>query len=157
MKFTLIKDLNQDPMMKPILSGLLIFTFFYLIADIIIKHYNFGVLPSSISITLFGSEEEFIDPITKSSFLEIWHTDIFFIMMVLLSLSATFIRLTRNNKKNLLILNITLISSMLSLIALSLAFFVSSSFILLYSISLFTWHLLALYMAISSFWNLYNA
>ncbi len=157
MKFTLIKDLKQDPMMKPILSGLLLFTILYLIVDIIIKHYNFGILPSSISITLFGSEEEFIDPITKSSFLEVWHTDIFFIMMILLSLSATFIRLTTNNTINLLILNITLISSILSLITLALSFFVSSSFILLYSLSLFTWHLLALYMSISSFWKLYSA
>ncbi len=156
MRFTLIKDLRKDPMMRPILSGLLIFSIVYLIADIIVKHYGFGILPSEISMTLFGNEDEYIDPITKSTFLENWHMEIFFIMMILLSLSATFIRLCKNNTINLLILNLTLIASLVSLASLALSFFVSASFILLYTLSFLTWHLLAFYMASFSLWNLYS-
>lgn len=157
MKFTLVKDLRQDPAMRPILSGLLIFTLFYLVVDIIVKHYNFGIFPSSVFITLFGNEEEYIDPITKSVFLEFWHTEIFFIMMILLSLSAVFVRLNQSNTTNIFILNITLLSSMLSLLSLILSFFVTDSFILVYIISFFLWHAFAFYMALYSLWKLYRA
>lgn len=157
MKFTLIKDLRKDSMMRPILLGLLSFTLVYLIADIIVKYYNFGVLPSTVNMTLFGSEEEFLDPITKASFLEFWHIEIFFIMMILLSLSAIFIRLCTNNTTNLLILNITLIASITSLLSLALSFFASSSFIYIYIFSFYIWHILALYMSGFSIWNLLRA
>lgn len=156
MRFTLIKDIKQDKMMSPILSGLLIFTILYLISDILVKYYGFGIFPSDVYLTLFGNEEEFIDPITKSSFLEIWHMEIFFIMMILLSLSAVFIRLCKSNFINILILNIVLLSSIISIISLVLSFFISDSFILSYVFCFFIWHIGALYMAIYSLWNLYH-
>ena len=105
MKFTLIKDLKQDSLMKPILSGLLIFTLLYLIADIIVKNATVGIFITDITYSLFGNEEEFLDPMLQSTFLEFWHIEIFFIMMILLSLSAVFIRLSTMNIKNLVIFN----------------------------------------------------
>ncbi len=154
MRFTLIKDLKQDKMMKPILSGLLIFTILFLLADMLTKHYTFGILAPDIHFTLYGNEEEYLDPISKASFLEYWHIEIFFIMLVLLSLSAVFIRLCQNNIKNMIILNTVLIAALSSLIFLVLAYFVSDIFIYAYSISLILWHVLALYMAFFSLWNL---
>ena len=155
MRFTLIKDLKQDQMMKPILSGLLLFTFLYLLSDILVKHYSFGVSIHDVTLSLFGNEDEFLDPMSKASFLEHWHIEIFFIMMILLSLSAVFIRLC-TSKINMLILNVTLIASILSIISLALAYFVSQGFITIYVVSFFIWHLFAIYMSIASLWNLYN-
>lgn len=155
MKFTLIKDLKQDSLMKPILSGLLIFTLLYLIADIIVKNATIGIFITDITYSLFGNEEEFLDPMLQSTFLEFWHIEIFFIMMILLSLSAVFIRLSTMNIKNLVILNTTLLSAIVSLISIVLSYFVSDSFLAVYMISFFLWHILSFYMALISLWNLH--
>lgn len=155
MKFTLIKDLKQDSLMKPILSGLLIFTLLYLIADIIVKNATIGIFITDITYSLFGNEEEFLDPMLQSTFLEFWHIEIFFIMMILLSLSAVFIRLSTMNIKNLVILNTTLLSAIVSLISIVLSYFVWDSFLAVYMISFFLWHILSFYMALISLWNLH--
>lgn len=153
MKFTLIKNIKQDKAMKLILTGFLSFIFLYIISDILVKAFSFGVSVETINITLFGSEENFIDPITKASFLEFWHVEIFFIMMLLLTLSAIFIRLA--NRSRTLIINTLMISAITSLVAIALAYFISSIFIYLYVIGFFIWHLSALYIILYSFWKLY--
>ncbi len=150
MRFTLIKDLKQDSTMRPIISGLLIFTLLYLVFDIFVKHFNFGIFPDAIRLTLFGNEDEFLDPMTQSSFLELWHVEIFFIMMILLTLSAVFIRVSNASKKQILITNITMISSIISLVSLLASYFISDSFVEIYVFSFFIWHILASYMAIYS-------
>lgn len=154
MRFTLIKDLKKEDSMRPILSGLLIFISLYLMADIFVKHLSFGISLSSIKSTLFGNEEEFLDPITQSSFLEFIHTEIFFIMMILLTLSTVFIRISKSTKRNFIIMNVTMISAIISLIALALSYYLSSYFIVVYITTFFIWHILSLYMSIYSFWKL---
>jgi len=141
--------------MRPILTGLLLFTLLYIISDFFVKYSSFGLLPHAIELTLFGSEEEFLDPITKASFLEFWHIEIFFLMMILLTLSAVFARLS--SKSRILITNIVMISAFVSLVSLALAFFASKIFIWLYVISFFLWHIFASYMALFSLWKLYDS
>ncbi|MBU1658800.1 hypothetical protein KKG72_07080 [bacterium] len=155
MRFTLIKDLRQDATMKPILAGLLLFIFLFLLSDIFVKYSNFGIFPHALKLTLFGDEEQFLDPLSQSSFLEFWHVEIFFMMMILLTLNAVFIRLTPPDTSQIIVINLVMISAILSLISLPLSFFLSDSFIELYVVCFFTWHLFALYMALYSFWNLY--
>ncbi len=155
MRFTLIKDLRQDASMRPILTGLLIFTLFYILADFIVKYFNFGVFPKAISLSLFGDEEQFIDPLSKASFLEFWHMEIFFIMMILLTLSAVFIRVAKNSNYKLFFLNTLMLSALFSLIALLLAYFVSSTFVIVYSFLYSLWHLTAIYMILYSLWKLH--
>ena len=140
--------------MKPILVGFLSFILIYLISDILVKYSSFGIFPQDIKVTLFGNEEEFIDPITKSSFLEFWHTEIFFMMMILLTLSAIFIRLSKKSKMTMV--NTLMISAIISLISLALSYFLSGSFINIYVVTFFIWHLSAIYMIFYSFWMLYD-
>ena len=156
MKFTLLKDLKQDVLMKPILSGLLIFTLLYIVSDIFVKQATIGIILSDISNNLFGNEDEFLDPMLLSSFLEFWHIEIFFIMMVLFTLSAIFIRLSTMNTTNMLILNITLLSALASLICFALSYFVSKEFLFIYIAGFYTWHILSFYMAITSLWKLHK-
>ena len=155
MRFTLIKSLNQDKSMRPILTGLLIFTLFYIISDILVKYSNFGVFPNEVTTTLFGNEDEFIDPLSASSFLEFWHVEIFFIMMILLTLSTVFVRLAKHNTLKIIVLNILMLSALFSLFSLLFAFFISPVFVLAYSILFLTWHMVAMYMIIYSLWKLY--
>ena len=155
MRFTLIKDLKQDSMMRPILTGLLLFTLLYLVSDIFVKSSSFGIYEETIKTTLYGNEDEFLDPLTTSSFLEFWHMEIFFIMMILLTLSAIFIRLSGAKGFNIIIINTVMISALISLVALILSFFVNATFVQLYVLSFFLWHVCAVYMSLYSLIKLY--
>lgn len=153
MKFTLIKNIKQDKAMRLILTGFLSFILLYIISDILVKSFGFGISTDAIYTTLFGNEENFIDPITKASFLEFWHTEIFFMMMILLTLSAIYIRLS--NRSKIFMTNTLMISAITSLVAIALAYFASAIFVYLYVITFFIWHLSAVYMILYSFWKLY--
>ena len=154
MRFTLIKDLRQDTLMRPILSGLLLFTLFYLLSDVLVKHHSFGILTPDVFATLYGDEEQYIDAITTSSFLEFWHMEIFFSMMLLLTLCAVYARVVQNSRFDVFVLVLTFLSTLLTLIALALAFFFSDVFVSLYSYCFIAWHFLAFYMASISLWKL---
>lgn len=153
MKFTLINNIKQDKAMRLILTGFLGFILLYLVSDVLVKYSSFGIFPETIKTTLFGNEDEFIDPITTSSFLEFWHTEIFFMMMILLTLSAVFIRLAK--KSRVAMTNTLMISAILSLVTLALSYFADSSFVYLYVLTFFIWHLSAVYMIFYSLWKLY--
>ncbi len=154
MKFTLIKELKQEKSMKLILTGFLSFILLYLIADILVKQSTFGLFFDAINLTLFGSQEEYIDPITQASFLEFWHIEIFFMMMILLTLSAVFARVS--NKGIILVTNMLMISAITSLLSIALAFYMSNIFIHVYVLTFFIWHITAIYMILNSLWKLYD-
>ncbi|MCK4974839.1 MAG: hypothetical protein KAR81_06265 [Sulfurimonas sp.] len=138
--------------MSLILKGFLVFILLYLVSDILVMNSSFGISVETINTTLFGNEEEYIDPINEASFLEFWHTQIFFIMMILLTLNAIFIRVAKRSR--VIITNILMISAITSLISLPLAFYMSNFFINIYVITYFIWHLMAIYMIFYSFWKL---
>lgn len=152
MKFTVIKNLQKDSAMSLILKGFLFFILLYVVSDIFVMKSSFGISADAVSSTLFGSEEAYIDPINEASFLEFWHTQIFFIMMILLTLSAVFIRVAKRSRN--IITNALMISALISLISLPLAFYTSKFFIDIYVMGYFLWHLVAIYMIFYSFWKL---
>ena len=155
MKFTLIKKLSQDKSMRPILSALLLFTLLYILSDILVKYVNFGIFPDAINVTLFGDEEQYIDPLSTSAFLEFWHMEIFFIMMILLTLSAVFVRVSKDDTSKIILLSALMICALFSLISLVLAFFLAKTFVLIYVILFFIWHAIAVYMILYSLGKLY--
>lgn len=155
MRFTLIKDLKEDSTMKPILGILLFFTLLYLLSDIFVKSYSFGIFEDTINTTMFGDEDAFLDPLTTSAFLEFWHMEIFFMMMILLTLSAVYIRISGAKKFHIIIINAVMISALLSLVSLALSFFIDERFIQVYVVSFFIWHICAVYMSLYSITRLY--
>lgn len=157
MKFTIIKDLKQDSMMKPILSGLLFFTLLYLLSDFFVKYNSLGIFPHAIHLSLFGNKEEFLDPINEVSFLEFWHMEIFFMMMIIFTLSTVYIRLSKASKSAIVVVNIMMISAITSLISLVFSYYFSSNFINIYVVTFFIWHILALFSSLYSLKKLYYA
>ena len=142
--------------MKPILSGLLGFILLYLISDVFVKNFTIGLLPIDVSQTLFGNEEEFLEPFTMGSFLELLHIEIFFMMMLLLTLSAVYIRLRRKQTRSSISLHLLMGGAILSIVSLFLSYFVSEIFIYVYVVSFFLWRICAAYMVLSSLWRLYR-
>jgi len=151
-KFTVIKNIQKDSAMSLILRGFLLFILLYLISDIFVMRSNFGISPDTVNMALFGDEETYVDPMNEASFLEFWHTQIFFIMMILLTLSSVFIRVAK--KSRMIFTNTLMASAVVSLISLPLAFYLSSFFVNIYLATYFLWHLAAFYMIIYSFWKL---
>lgn len=141
--------------MSNILKGLLVFILLYLIADFFVKYFTIGLSIDALKLSLFGDEEEFVDAMSTGIFLELWHAEIFFIMMILLTLSAIYIRVVSQVKNYKLTLNTVMISALLSLISLALTFYISSDFIYLYVLTYFIWHIAALKMSLRSLWYLY--
>jgi len=154
LRFTLIKNVKQDRLMKPLLNGLLIFIALYLIFDIYVKSYTMGITTNTIENTLFGNSDEFLDPINKSVFLEFIHMQIFFLMMLVFTLSAVFIRLLYQKENTILTMNILMFFALLTPISLLMTYFYSSEFITIYLVSFFSWHISAFYMMLRSIWEL---
>lgn len=154
MRFTLIKDLKQDITMKPLLNGLLMFMLMYFIADIFVVDATLGLQVEDIKMTLFGNVDEYIDPIDKSVFLEYIHGEIFFTMMILLTLSTVYARLCSIKYYSIIIINILMISALLALVSLGISYFYTPSLLSVYVVSFFIWHTLAFIMTLHSLWNL---
>lgn len=154
MRFTLIKNVKKDKAMRPILNTLLFFILLYIPFDIYVKSHTMGISTETIMITLFGNADEFIDPMNKSVFLEFIHMQIFFLMMILLTLSAIFIRLLSQKKNTVLVINLLMGFALITPITLFLSYFYTHDFINIYLFSFFTWHLIALYMTLHSIWEL---
>lgn len=154
MRFTLIKDIKQDSIMKPVLTFLLLFTLLYIIVDIFVKNLNFGISYYDVHNTLFGNADEFLEPMEQGVFLEFWHMEIFFSMMILFTLCAVYIRLSTSN--SIISTSLLMLSALVSLISIILAFYFSDFFIYIYLSCYFTWHLVAFYMIIISLGKLYN-
>lgn len=152
MRFTLINNLQKESVMSLVLKGFLVFTLLYLVSDILVMNSTFGTSVESVHTTLYGDVDEYIDPMNEASFLEFWHTQIFFMMMTVLTLSAIFIRVSEKSK--IVLINILMISAITSLISLAFAFYMSDIFISAYVLTFFIWHALAVYMSICSFWKL---
>lgn len=149
MKFTLVKDLRADPIMKPIIGMLLLFFLLYLIADFFVKHFSFGIFFETVQNTLYGNTEEFLEPIDYAVFLEFWHTEIFFTMFIVFLLSTVFIRLFNTQKTFVWILNSFMLSAIFSLIFLPLSYFFHLNFLIYgFLFTFWCWHLIAIWISI---------
>ncbi len=157
MKFTVIKDLKQYKVMKPILSSVLIFSILYIVSDFFVKYNNFGITPEVVKLTVLGDEEQFLDPLGKNAFLEFWHIEIFSIMMVCFIVSTIYIRLSKGSYRALFIVNILLISAIISLVLLPVLYFYSSMFIYPYLFTFYLWHILIFVTSLISLKALYSA
>jgi hypothetical protein len=154
MKFTLVKNLKADPLMRPILLGLLIFTTLFLLSDFIIMIDFFGSSWQAINDTFYGNEEEFIDPLSWGALLEIVHKNIFFMMMTLMILVTIFIRLHKQNETTKFLVHLIMITALLSIITFVTAFYIPHYVLLFWLVSTLLWHILALYMSLSSTFKL---
>lgn len=147
MKFTLIKDLRSNALMRYILLFFSLFIALYLLLDSI-NHANIiGTHATAIKHTIFGNEEEFLEPISYTSLLEYAHQSIFTVMMLLFTQSAIFIRLFAKRAYCRPILHVTMISALLTQILL-LSLPLHPSLVYLYITGFYLWHLLSLVMSI---------
>ncbi|MHC3994545.1 hypothetical protein ACXWTF_06920 [Thiomicrolovo sp. ZZH C-3] len=150
MRFTLVKDLRSDALMRPLLNGLLLFTGSFLVADAFLKRDHIGLSRDTLSNTLYGNEEEFIEPVSEHFVLELLHSDIFFMMMTLLTLSAVYARLCPLKRVAAVVINIAMIAAVADITLLALAYYRGGSYLLPWLGAFWLWHAAALFMVFAS-------
>ena len=138
--------------MRPILVGLLLFTLLFLLLDLLNSHYHSGITFSAFSTYILGNEEEYIDPISFATLLELLHVKIFLVMMTLLILSAIYARLAPSKKAKYAIHSVML-SAFFSLVGMIASPYVTWA-IYLHVILLWLWHIIALAITIESLYRL---
>jgi hypothetical protein len=149
-RFTLVKELRSDVLMRPLLSGMLLFASVFLIADIFLKRDHIGLDRATLSNTLYGNEEEFIEPVTEHFILELLHSDIFFMMMTLLTLAAVYARVCPLKRVAVVVINIVMVVGIADIVLLALAYYRGSGYLLPWLAAFWTWHGGALFMALAS-------
>lgn len=154
MRFTLVKDLRSDTLMRPLLNGLLLFALMFLSADIMLKRDQLGLDRVTLSNTLYGNEEEFIEPASDYFLLELLHSDIFFMMMTLLTLSAVYARLCPFKRVALVVINTAMLAALANVALLALSYFRGSAYLIPWLGSFWLWHVTALFMASASLFYL---
>lgn len=156
MKFTLIKELKSDALMRPLLTGLLLFMLLFLVSDLLSKNLEIGLTLDAATATLFGNEEEFIDPLSTKALLEILHADLFFMMMLLLTLSAVYGRVGPGTRFSHTLLHSVNLFALASVLLLPLIVYTALPLLTLWLVAVWGWHLLAFGISLQSLYRLYR-
>jgi len=150
MRFTLVKDLRQDPLMRPLLLGVLLFIALYLASDIYVKSELIGVSLPAAYLTFAGDEESFVEPISLTTLIEIVHGELFFMMLTLMTLCAIYARLRGGSRRTRVLIHLTMLSALLSQGALVGAQMLSVDFAAAWVALFWGWHAAALWMGTSA-------
>ncbi|MEA1920195.1 MAG: hypothetical protein U9N52_10170 [Campylobacterota bacterium] len=147
-------DHQANRLMNTLLTGLLLFILLFLSADLLLKAQHYGYTLSQVESTLYGNEELFIDPLPLLSLLQGIHADIFFAMMILLSIGAVYGRVGRSKRLRIILINLTMFSALIALLAPFLALYLHKVWIFFWIFSSLLWHVLAIAISFVSLWRL---
>lgn len=148
MKFLVTKDLAHSTLLSYLMGSVVFVILLYLGLDTVLHAYVIGLDMHSVSVTLFGDAENFVEPLLIDSLLLQVHIDLFMTLFALLILSSIYIRLYSSKVMTKWIVHLLFILGMLSPVTLMLAYFVSTLFAAMWLISFILWHLLASVVAI---------
>ena len=148
MKFLVTKDLAHSTLLSYLMGSVIFAILLYLGFDMVLHAYVIGLDMHSVSVTLFGDVENFVEPVLIDSLLLQVHIDLFMTLFALLILSSIYIRLYTDKVTTKWIVHLLFSLGMLAPVALLLAYFVNASFAAIWLISFILWHALASIVAI---------
>jgi len=148
MKFTVSKDLRKNIVMRNLLIAFSIITLLFLALDITAKTLRFGASISEIKANILGNEEEFLEPLSMISALEILHLDLFLAIILLLMISSIFMRVDAKFKAGLL--SSTMLFSIISFSSFFGALFFGELFVTISVVTFILWHLGAAWIVLIS-------
>jgi hypothetical protein len=155
MKFVISKDLEHSTLLKTLIMGVSAALFFYLLFDVILHGFIIGSDISSISNTLYGNAEEFIEPILIDTLLLQVHIDLFMSLFTLMMLSAIYIRLFSEDKTTKWLLHLMFILGLLTPFILLVAYMGTLFFVYVWIFTFLAGHLLAIFFALRIMRRLY--
>ncbi len=148
MKFLVTKDLAHSTLLGNLMAGVVVAIFFYLVLDIVLHAYVIGLDVSTVSTTLFGNTEEFIEPILIDTLLLQVHIDLFMSLFAIMIVTSIYIRLHSTKVLTKLLVHLLFILGLLAPLLLMVSYFTSVSFIYLWLACFMIGHLLGMSMSL---------
>jgi len=155
MKFLVTKSLHNASFFKYLIGFLSLFIILFLMTDSLLHHLQIGLTLEKASFSLFGNEEEFLEPLLFSSLLLQVHIDLFLSMFVVFVTLVSYIRLYEKSKYLTQTIHIFYLVTMASSLSLLLSYFMASNIIIFIWIILFiSWHIMGLYLNSKILWKI---
>lgn len=151
MKFLVNKDLEHSTLLGSLMAGVVALLFLYLISDIVLHGYVLGTDITTLSATLYGNAEEFIEPILIDTLLLQVHTDLFMSLFTIMMIASIYIRLYSTNVMTKWLVHLLFILGLLSPILLIVAYYTTVDFIYLWFVSFLFGHFLGMLMSLLIF------
>jgi len=148
MKFTVSKDLRNNKVMRNLLISFSTIMLLFLALDVTNKTLRFGSTIADIKSSWLGNEDEFIEPLSTISALEMVHLDLFIAILLILLIGSIFMRI--DTKLKTPFLAITMLLSIISFGSFLAALFVNQIFVIISVTSFLAWHISASSMLIVS-------
>lgn len=148
MKFVISKDLEHSTLLNTLMTGVSAALFFYLLFDVILHGLLIGSDVSTISSTLYGNAEEFIEPILLDTLLLQVHIDLFMSLFTLMILSTMYIRLFSEEKTTKWLIHLMFIIGLATPLMLLVAYMGTLFFVYVWIFAFLAGHLLAIFFAL---------
>lgn len=142
MKFLVTKDLAHSTLLTYLMGSVVFAILLYLGFDMLLHAYVIGYDMQSVSITLFGDIENFVEPILIDSLLLQVHIDLFMTLFAILILSSIYIRLYSDKVMTKWVVHLLFSLGILAPVVLLMAYYVSTLFTAIWLISFVLWHIL---------------
>ena len=148
MKFVIGKELEHSRLLNTLMMGVSAALFFYLIFDVVLHGFLIGSDLPTISNTLYGNAEEFIEPILLDTILLQVHIDLFISLFTLMMLSTMYIRLFSEAKTTKWLIHLMFIIGLATPLMLLVAYMGTRFFVYVWIFMLLAGHLLAIFFAL---------
>ena len=148
MKFLVTKDLAHSTLLTTLMSAVVFVILLYIGFDAVLHAYVIGLDMPSVSVTLFGDAENFVEPILIDSLLLQVHIDLFMTLFAILILSSIYIRLYSSKTMTKWIVHLLFILGMLAPVTLMMAYYAGTLFVVMWLMSFVLWHVLAFIVGI---------
>ena len=150
MKFLISNELTHVALLKYLMLAVSVALFFYLVLDVAMHGYVLGFDLPSIQSTLYGNEEEYIEPILIDSLLLQVHIDLFMMLFSMMIIASIYIRLYSDKSITKWLVHMLFILGLLTPLFLLVAYFTSMPFAYAWVVSFMLGHLLSLGMSLAS-------
>ena len=130
------------------MAGVSVALFFYLGLDTVLHAYVIGSDMLSITNTLYGNVEEFIEPILLDSLLLQVHIDLFMSLFSIMIISSIYIRLYSDKSVTKWLMHMLFILGLLAPLFLMVAYFTSIGFVYAWLVCFGLGHLLGMGMSL---------
>lgn len=148
MKFLITKELSQNSLLNHLMAGVVGAIFLYLILDSVHHQFLFGLDIATLTTTLYGNMDEFIEPILLDTLLLQVHIDLFMSLFALMIVGSIYIRLYATHTLTKPLVHTLFILGLLSPLAILIAYFTNVVALYLWLGSFVLWHLLAMVMSL---------
>lgn len=148
MKFLVNKDLEHTSLLKNLMAGVVFALFFYFMMDVVLHSYVLGLDVSTLSTTLFGNPDEFIEPILLDTLLLQVHIDLFMALFSIMIVASIYIRLYSKKMMTKWLVHTLFILGLFAPILLMIAYFTNVWFVYLWLVTFILGHLLAMWMSL---------